>query len=233
MCPENAEDLGSREDEAGPRFTAPTFAQLAPFTFTVQATGTQTTTNAALPNVHAKNGDPVANSTANGGKCPVEQAPAGPGVATYDSEPLPSDKTMMGMTRVTIPHTGMSANAVHPAQRTALRRVSRTAKQVLVDRGTQRLTSPNGTTILDLHGAGWRFEEGHRIRIELAQDDDPYIKSALSPSSLTISGVRLDIPVREAPPVASDEPATSTEPTPAADAARAGQSRGRRGRSRS
>jgi len=205
ICPQNAGDLGSREDEAGPRFTAPTFAQLAPFTFTVRATGDQRTTNAALPNAHARNDDPVANSVTNGGKCPVEQIPAaGPGVAIYDSEPLESDKTMMGMTRVTVPHTGMSANSSIQLN-ARLYDLYPNGRQVLVDRGTRRLTSPNGNTVLDLHGTGWHFEEGHRIRIELGQDDDPYIKAALSPSSLTILGVRLDLPVREAAPAGSDE----------------------------
>jgi len=217
VCPQNAGDLGSREDEAGPRFTAPTFGQLAPHTFTVRGTGPQNTTNAALPNVHARNDDPVANSTVNGGKCPVEQSPAGPGVATYDSEPLPSDKTMMGLTRVTVPHTGMSVNSSIQLN-ARLYDIYPNGTQVLVDRGTRRITSPNGNTVLDLHGTGWRFKQGHRIRIELAQDDDPYIKSATSPSSLTISGVQLDIPVREAQPAdsgGSDDAGDSPAPAPA------------------
>ena len=198
VCPENAGDLGAEEDEAGPRFTAPTFAQLAPFTFTVLATGQRTTASSAFPNDHATNDDPFANSLDNGGACPVENSDAGPGVATYDSEPLTSDKTMMGMTRVTAPHSGTSLNSSIQLN-ARLYDVYPDGSQVLVDRGVKRLTDPNGTTVIDLHGNGWRFEQGHRIRIELAQDDEPYIKAATSPSSLTFSGARLDIPVREAP----------------------------------
>jgi hypothetical protein len=68
---------------------------------------------------------------------------------------------------------------------------------VLVDRGVRRIASPNGTTTFDLHGNGWRFEPRHRIRIELAQDDAPYVKASSQPSSLRLSRVQLSVPVRE------------------------------------
>ena len=199
VCPQNAADLGAAPDEAGPRFTAATFDGLAPHSFTVEATGSQSTTNVTAPNQHATNADPVVNSTDNGGACPEETSPAGPGVATYDSQALPSDKTMVGRTRVTMPHTGMATGTNNIQLNARLYDVYPNGKQVLVDRGARRVTNPNQTSILDLHGNGWRFEEGHKIRIEIAQNDDPYIKPSNQASSLTFSGARLDIPVREAP----------------------------------
>jgi hypothetical protein len=72
--------------------------------------------------------------------------------------------------------------------------------QVLVDRGVQRLTDSSGIATLDLHGNAWRFEAGHRIRLELAQDDDPYVKSSSQPGSLTIEGAQLTMPIREISP---------------------------------
>src|SRR5207302_3330231 len=39
--------------------------------------------------------------------------------------------------------------------------------------------------------------KGHAIRIELTQDDDPYVKRSNVPSSLLTTGVKLEIPVRE------------------------------------
>jgi hypothetical protein len=204
VCPENAGDLGSQPDEAGPRFTAANFAELAPFRFTFAGAGAQPTTSVATPNEHAKNADPVANSADNGGACPVEDSPGGApsaelGVATYDSPELPSAQTMMGMTRLTIPHTGTSTT-------TSLQLNARMydlypdGTQVLVDRGTQRLTNPIGTTVMDLHGNGWRFEQGHKMRIEIAQDDAPYVKSSVPASSLSIAGVQVSVPVREPNP---------------------------------
>ena len=201
VCPQNAGDLATPADEPGPRFTAPTFDELAPNRLTIEATGAQATTNVAAPNPHARNSDPVANLAANGGRCPVEDSPgrlasAGPGVATYDSSALPSAFTMLRMTRVVARHTGSGAEGLQLNAR--LYDLHPDGTQVLVDRGVKRLTDPNGSTTLDLHGTGWRFEPGHRIRVELAQDDDPYVKSSVVASSLVLQGVQLSIPVREA-----------------------------------
>ena len=125
---------------------------------------------------------------------PAGVAGAGPGVATYDSDPLPADFTMLGSTRVMVPHTGAGAGLQLNAR---LYDLYPDGTQVLVDRGVKRLADANGTTTLDLHGAGWRFAKGHRIRIELAQDDDPYIKSSVQASALNLSGVTLSVPIRE------------------------------------
>ncbi len=201
VCPQNAADLGAEPDEAGPRFSAATFDGLAPHSFVVDATGTQSTSSIVAGNQHAVNSDPVANSTPpKTGACPEESTPAGSGVATYDSQPLASDQTMMGRTRVTLPHTGMEIGTNNFELNARLYDVYPDGTQVLVDRGAKRVTNPNQTSILDLHGNGWRFEQGHKVRIEVAQDDGPYVKPSTQASSLTFSGARLDIPVREAPP---------------------------------
>ena len=198
ICPENA---GPQlpADEPGERFTAPTFAALAPATLTVEATGLQETTNRAQPNTHAAQTEPVQNFIANGGKCPKHQGPpgvatAGPGVATYDSAPIPGDRIMVGRTRVTVQHTGAAVGALQLNAR--MYDLFPNGQQVMIDRGVKTLTSPNGPTVLDLHGNGWRLPDGHRIRIELAQDDDPYINASNQPSSMQLTAVTLRVPVR-------------------------------------
>lgn len=213
ICPQNA---GSRAaDEPGPRFTAPMFGALAPNDLVVKASGAQTTTSEAEPNEHAKNADPVGNSEANGGKCPVEQSPsgfasAGPGVATYDSAPLPQAYTMIGQTRATVAYSanggsgGFQLNA-------RLYDLFPDGTEVMVDRGVHTLASPKGTAVIDLHGNGWRFPKGHVVRIELAQDDDPYIKRSNQPSSLALASARLDIPIREG---SATIPGTAPAPLP-------------------
>ena len=70
-----------------------TLSAALPNTLRIDMSGDQTTTSLAAPNLHAVNADPVLNSQSNGGKCPVETTPAGPGVATYESLPLPSEAT--------------------------------------------------------------------------------------------------------------------------------------------
>ena len=200
VCPSNASALGRAEDEPGPRFSAATFAQLAPNRLQVSAPGNQSTTNPAVPNLHAKNADPVGNLATNGGACPAEQSPgglatAGPGVATYDSQTLTRTFTMLGQTRVTVAHTGTGPAGQLNAR---LYDLAPDGEQVMVDRGVKRITGANGTTTFDLHGAGWRFASGHKLRLEVTQDDEPYLKASTLPSSLTLSGATMSVPVREA-----------------------------------
>jgi acetyl esterase/lipase len=225
VCPQNAASSGVPADEPGERFTAATFDALAPNTLTVKAEGSQATTNDAEPNTHATHADPVGNTASNGSRCPVESSPglaatAGPGVATYDSQALPTDYTMIGRTRAVVPHTGMGPGGFQLNAR--LYDLFPDGTQVMVDRGVRSVAAANETTTFDLHGNGWRFPKGHRLRIELAQDDDPYVKASNQPSSLTLSGVTLLVPVREGstavaggaapPPGAGGTPAAGSGP---------------------
>ena len=196
ICPENATEARPA-DEPGARFAAPNFSRLAPNTLRIQMAGSQTTTSDAEPNHHAANADPVVNLAKNGGRwrCVVETSGAGPGVAVYQTNGLPRSFTMIGQTRVRVPHTGSGSGIQLNAR---LYDVFPDGKAVLVDRGVRRVESPDQMTVFDLHGNGWRFAKGHRIRIELAQDDDPYIKKSNQPSSLTLARVALRIPIREA-----------------------------------
>ena len=72
---------------------------------------------------------------------------------------------------------------------------------LMVDRGPRRLSPAEvsqGSVTYQLHGNGWRFAAGHRVKIELAQDDDPFVHLSETPSSATLTGATLKIPVREA-----------------------------------
>jgi predicted acyl esterase len=193
ICPQNA-DAQHPPDEPGDRFTAPTFDQLAPNTLTVTGTGAQATSSQSSSD-HAAQADPVGNSVANGGRCPTTSTPAGAGNAVYDSGALPSDFTMIGLTRVTAMHSGAGQSLQLNAR---LYDVFPDGTAVMMDRGVRRVNDPNGQTVFPLQGNGWRFLKGHRIRIELTQNDAPYVRQSNSPSSLLISGVKLEIPVREA-----------------------------------
>ncbi|MDP8955358.1 MAG: hypothetical protein M3N24_00125 [Actinomycetota bacterium] len=193
VCPANATD--SRPlDEPGRRFVAGTFGDLARNRLVVAAKGVQTTTHDAEPNHHALRAEPITNERTNGNRCPVETTPAGEGVATYESEPLPRSFTMIGGTRVRVPHTGTGSGVQLNAR---LYDVFPDGTAVMIDRGVRRVESPNQTTVFDLHGNGWRLLQGHRVRIELAQDDDPYIKHSTQTSTLTLNRVKLRIPIRQ------------------------------------
>jgi hypothetical protein len=199
-------------DEPGPQFTAATFEGLAPNTLTATLIGEQMTLHKAAGNTHALNADPVVNERINAKSCPRETGVAGTGVASYATEPLEEARTMIGSTEAEVDFTltgssdGLQLNA-------RLYDLAPDGTALMVDRGTRRIDpveAEAGTTTLQLHGNGWRFEQGHRIRIELAQDDQPFVRATDIPSSLSVSGVRLAIPVREA----DDDIGGGPEPKP-------------------
>ena len=51
---------------------------------------------------------------------------------------------------------------------------------------------------IEPYGTANVFKKGHRIRIELTQNDAPFVRASNQPSSLLLSSVRIDMPVREA-----------------------------------
>jgi len=195
ICPQNA-SARQPADEPGKTFRARTFETLARGTLRVDMTGSLTTTSQASPNPHAIAADPVANLESNGGKCPVATDAAGPGVATYESDPLPATQTMLGAAVVSVDYSATGTTGLELNARLYDVLTDGTTA-VMVDRGVRRVTAASGTLVYQLHGNGWQFPRAHRIRIELAQDDDPYLKRSDVPSSATLTHVRLDIPVRE------------------------------------
>jgi acetyl esterase/lipase len=193
ICPDNA-TAQYPADEPGATFTADKFSNLAPNTLSYNLVGTQAVNSPLSSNPHALSSDPVANQAGNAKHCPVETTPAGDGVATYTTAPLGSDATMIGPTKLTVAYTSIAQRPFELNSR--LYDVFPDGKAVMVDRGVRVIPSPNGTFTYQLHGNGWRFPAGHQIRIEIAQDDAPYIKASSVPSSAVLDGVKLEIPVR-------------------------------------
>ena len=201
ICPENAGDRPP--DEPGPRFTARTFSGLARGALRLNLAGSQTTTSLAAPNLHAAIADPVFNQAANSRRCAPGSGPPGPGVASYTSEPLDSRRTLIGPTRVDVAFSIAPASVVGAQLNARIYDVAPDGSAVLVDRGPRALSSDEteaGQVTFWTHGNGWRFERGHSVRIELAQDDDPFVHRTDSPaglSSMNLSEVHLTLPVRE------------------------------------
>ena len=212
-CPENASDLGVAADEPGPRFSASSFEALAPNTLTVTMAGTRSTLSKVVDG-HALIADPVLNEQLNGKRCPVHRDTAGIGVASYTSKPLPAAATMIGAGRLTIDFsaTGLTQGFQLNAR---LYDVFR-GRAVMTDRGHRRLTAAEiaaGRVTYELNGNGWRFEPGHRIRLEITQDDEPYLKATTLASAATVTGATLELPVREGD--SSIRAAADSEPEPA------------------
>ena len=205
VCPQNA---GSQApDEPGETFTAPSYRGLTGGgTLQLDVHSTQTTVNDVVSNPHADNADPITNAASNDGSCPVETQPAGAGVATFDSDPLASDYTMIGGTTVTVNYSATTTAGMQLDAR--LYDVFPDGTAVMVDRGERRVEVPSGALFFQLHGNAWRFAAGHRVRIELAQDDDPYLRASTVSSSATLTHVTLRLPVREPAPYARPRGAT-------------------------
>jgi predicted acyl esterase len=114
-------------------------------------------------------------------------------VATYDFDAFAADVTTIGRPRVTVPYGGTGDGLQLEAR---LYDVLGDGRAVLADRGGVRLTAASRAATFDLNGGAWRFAKGHRVRLELAQDDDPYVARSSRASSLTLSGATLELPVR-------------------------------------
>jgi dienelactone hydrolase len=224
--------------EPGERITtdpaSSNFDALAPNTLTVNITGNQTTTSTVPGNSHATAADPLGNLLFNGGRCPSHAGPnsVAPevGVASYTSDALAGPATMIGSTRVTVDFdlTGGTTDGLQLNAR--LYDVAPDGSAKMVDRGPRRITPEEeigGQVVFDLHGNGWRFPTGHRVRVELAQDDEPFVKRTDVPSSMTLSHLNLVIPTVEASTTAGgtadpkpsvpqnpSTPASSSSPAP-------------------
>jgi hypothetical protein len=197
VCPQNA-GPGQPADEPGESFTARTFDDLTPGALSLDFDGEQTTTSTAGDPGHGLAADPVVNQVQNGNRCPVHADRAGAGVATYESQPLPADATMIGGGTVTFSYAATGdAQALQLNARLYDLFPDRTA--VMVDRGPRRIDPAlDGARVtFQLHGNGWRFPAGHRVRLELMQDDEPYLKRSDVPSTMTLSSVHVELPVRE------------------------------------
>lgn len=193
-------------DEPGDTFTAVRFEALANATrtfdsggtapsFTAGPTGT-TTTSTAGGGTHA---DPVATSQMSN-KCSVRAAsdPAPTGVVQYTSPVLEDDLTLLGAGVITALFTASGdSNSVQLNAR--LYEVLPNNSALMADRGFRRLSAAevtSGVISFELFGNGWKFTKGSRIRLELMQDDAPYLKTSSPPSSLSLQRVVLNLPVR-------------------------------------
>jgi dienelactone hydrolase len=210
VCPQKA-TATQAADEPGETFTAATFEALATGTLVLDTGGAQpsltagstglTLTSAAGGAAHA---DPVAtNQTAAQNphkQCSTRLAsdPAPAGVAQLTTAVLGADVVMLGAGQLTVAfEPGGDSGSVQLNAR--LYEVLPDGSAVMADRGFRRLSAAEvaaKTISFELFGNGWRFTQGNRIRLELAQDDSPYLKASQPPSSLTVTRATLTLPTR-------------------------------------
>jgi hypothetical protein len=140
----------------------------------------------------------------SGDSCRTSSGPLVPGDGyTAVSAPLPGAQTFVGIGYAQADYTALP---VLPTAVLAARvwDVRPDGTVVLVSRGVYRFDfngydAATGTVRVPLYGNHWEFGQGHRVRLDLVQVDQPTYR-APNPavtSALQLSGTRLVLPVRE------------------------------------
>lgn len=150
-------------------------------------------------------GGSVPLAPAGRGGCTVgttPAAPSGPFGYRATSAPLPADRTTVGIGTVSANYSaGPGVTGVVAAR---VWDVAPDGTPLLVSRGVYRLDflygdPRNGTLRLPLYGNHWQLPAGHRLRLDLQQVDTPTFRAPTGAvSALTLSDIRLDLPVRTA-----------------------------------
>ena len=70
-------------------------------------------------------------------------------------------------------------------------------EQTLVSRGVYRLRDDQrGRIAFQLFGNGWRFERGHRAKLELLGNDPGYLRTSNFDFSVRVSKLAVELPGR-------------------------------------
>ena len=70
-------------------------------------------------------------------------------------------------------------------------------QQTLVSRGLYRLRdNERGQIEFQLFGNGWRFQRGHRAKLELLGNDPGFLRTSNFDFSVRVSKLRVDLPAR-------------------------------------
>ena len=73
-------------------------------------------------------------------------------------------------------------------------------RQRLISRGVYRLrTNQRGRVSFQLHGNGWRFVRGHRVKLELLGRDPNYLRTSNNRFAVRLSKLVAELPTRERP----------------------------------
>jgi len=141
--------------------------------------------------------DPISGS----GACATASSSDQVGAATYRSDPVPAGGfTLMGSATIVADLLSTSPTAQLAARLLDVDTASST--ETLVARGIYRpqfLPTTAGCQVFQLHPSGWKFEEGHVVKLELLPADQPYGRNSNGQPPITVTNLRLRLPVLEAP----------------------------------
>ena len=138
--------------------------------------------------------DPILN-TGSGGhpECQPSTPAEVPGTAVY-TQPVTETFTTLGF-----PTLRMNIATIGDGGQLNARlwRVAPDGSQTYVSRGTYALTrNQTGTITWELWGAGFTFEKGDSIRLELLAQDVPLQRPSRAPFAVTVSDLAVELPSR-------------------------------------
>jgi predicted acyl esterase len=178
-------------------FQAPTWAALAPGEVRVESTAAQVVAPVVPTDVLVGQAfDPIAGP----GACATTSGADQVGAATYRSAPVPPG----GFTLMGSPTIVADILSPGPTSQLAARLldVDPAGNQILVARGLYRPAVTPTTAacqVFQLHPNGWRFAEGHVVKLELLPADAPYGRVSNGQLPITVANLRLRLPVVEPP----------------------------------
>jgi hypothetical protein len=203
ICPSSG--APGNDSDASERLTALTPESLSQGTLSIAYTrGDALTFHSGLADPNGPATDPVVGGVfdpliaPNDGGCRTSPGPP-PDAYSGVSDALPSARTYIGLGYVRVPYTYTGTTAQLDAR---VWDVVPGGPTLLVTRGAYRLTSgydaPAGTLRVPLFGNHWLLLPGHRIRLDLLQVDQPYLRPSNVPSTITFQAPRLVLPTLEA-----------------------------------
>jgi fermentation-respiration switch protein FrsA (DUF1100 family) len=180
---------------AGPIYASNTLANASPGRVRFQSSEIgHVTTSAPADAAAGAATDPIAFYAKNGGKggcIQVKPAPPDSGASTSWSFPICADFTLLG-------EPGLQLNAlvggVDAEINSRLWDVAPDGTATLVTRGAFRWTPATAAIDYAMQGNGWVFRAGHQLRIQITQNDAPYLRLDNYPSTVSYSAMRLTLP---------------------------------------
>jgi predicted acyl esterase len=134
--------------------------------------------------------DPIAGS----GACATASGADQPGAATYRL-PVPSGGfTLLGSPTITANLATTTADSELAAR---LLDVLPDGSERLVARGLLRPGHGGSGVVFQLHPQGYRFADGHTVKLELLPSDAPYSRPSNLQGPVTVSNLELKLPARE------------------------------------
>jgi hypothetical protein len=176
---------------SGPPFKAASWAALHPGAVRLSSARVQVVTSDGGDALTAIAFDPIAGG---GDACRTVPAERAPGTAVYEV-PISEPFTLLGLPTVTVTVETHGSGGQLDSR---LWDMSPDGRQRLVSRGAYRLTDhQRGRITFQLNGNCYRFERGHRAKLELLGGDTPYLRPSNGKFRVALSDVSVEFPTAE------------------------------------